>query len=87
MNKTLNKSQISTAIIGLARRELKKPINSNSINASLVLELGADSLDIVELIMAIEKEFAINFPDSANKNLNTVEDIINITINLLEKSN
>lgn len=44
---------------------------------SLVNDLGADSLDSVELIMSIEQKFDINIPEEAAENIKTVGDIIN----------
>lgn len=44
---------------------------------SLVVdELGADSLDIVELIMAFSDEFGIDIPDEEAQNISTVKDIV-----------
>lgn len=40
-------------------------------------ELEADSLDIVELIMAFEEEFEIDFPDEEAEKIKTVEDVVN----------
>lgn len=40
--------------------------------ARLLEDLGADSLDVVELIMAIEEEFSIEIPDEDAENLTTV---------------
>ena len=45
--------------------------------ASIIKDLGADSLDIVELIMAIEEEFGIEIPDENAEKIGTVQDIIN----------
>ena len=45
-------------------------------SSNLSDDLGADSLDIVELIMAIETEFDIEIPDQIIENTKTVEDII-----------
>ena len=44
--------------------------------ASFVNDLGADSLDIVEFVMAVEKEFKISIPDEAAIQLVTVGDAI-----------
>ena len=46
-------------------------------NASFVDDLGADSLDVVELIMAFEEEFGIEIPDEDVMNFKTVNDIVN----------
>ena len=44
--------------------------------ASFVDDLGADSLDIVELVMAFEEEFGIEIPDDAAEKIATVGDAI-----------
>jgi len=44
--------------------------------ASFTNDLGADSLDTVELIMEFEKEFNINIPDDQAEKINTVGDAI-----------
>ena len=43
-------------------------------NASFVDDLGADSLDIVELVMAFEEAFDIEIPDEAAEKIRTVKD-------------
>lgn len=44
--------------------------------ASFVDDLGADSLDTVELVMAFEEEFGIEIPDDAAEKISTVKDAI-----------
>ncbi len=46
-------------------------------SASFIDDLGADSLDTVELVMAFEEEFGIEIPDDAAENILTVGDAIN----------
>ncbi|MEA2022333.1 MAG: acyl carrier protein [Candidatus Caldatribacteriota bacterium] len=48
-----------------------------SIDSSFVDDLGADSLDIVELIMAFEEEFDIEIPDEDAEKIKTVGDAVN----------
>jgi acyl carrier protein len=43
-------------------------------NASFIDDLGADSLDTVELVMAFEEEFDIEIPDDAAEKIQTVKD-------------
>ena len=43
-------------------------------DASFIDDLGADSLDIVELVMAFEEEFGVEIPDDAAEKINTVGD-------------
>lgn len=45
-------------------------------DASFVDDLGADSLDIVELVMALEEEFGISIPDEEAENIKTVGDAV-----------
>ena len=51
--------------------------------ASFVEDLGADSLDIVELIMGIEEEFDIEIPDEDAEKLTTVGEAMNYTLSKL----
>jgi acyl carrier protein len=44
--------------------------------ASFIEDLGADSLDIVELVMAFEEEFGVEVPDEDAEKLQTVGDVI-----------
>lgn len=45
--------------------------------AKFIEDLGADSLDIVELVMAMEEAFGIDIPDEEAENIRTVEDAMN----------
>ncbi|TCL58301.1 acyl carrier protein [Hydrogenispora ethanolica] len=48
-----------------------------SEQASFVDDLGADSLDIVELVMALEEEFDLEIPDEDAEKITTVGDAVN----------
>lgn len=54
-------------------------INPNKINpnADFGRELGADSLDVVELVMAIEDEFELDIDDKIASTITTVQDALN----------
>ncbi|MEJ2588341.1 MAG: acyl carrier protein [Deltaproteobacteria bacterium] len=52
--------------------------------ASFVDDLGADSLDQVELIMAMEEEFDVSIPDEDAEKIATVQDAINYVKNATE---
>ena len=45
--------------------------------ASFIEDLGADSLDIVDLVMALEEEFGIDIPDEEAQNIKAVGDAVN----------
>ncbi|MDE0594211.1 MAG: acyl carrier protein [Akkermansiaceae bacterium] len=53
-------------------------VNADQVTpeAKMIEDLGADSLDAVELVMAIEEEFGIEIPDEAAEKLSAVGDII-----------
>lgn len=56
----------------------KLGVDATEVNegANFTQDLGADSLDTVELIMDFEKEFGISIPDDEAKNIQTVGDAI-----------
>ncbi len=47
-----------------------------TMEASFIDDLGADSLDIVELIMALEEEFDLEIPDTDAEKIVTVSDVV-----------
>ena len=53
-------------------------VDAEKVNdkASFIDDLGADSLDIVELVMAFEEEFGVEIPDDAAEKITTVKDAI-----------
>lgn len=63
-------------VIKLVVEQLDADSNSISLEDSFMDDLGADSLDTVELIMAFEEEFDIEIPDEDAENIRTVGDVI-----------
>ena len=57
-------------------KELKLDPSKVTMDANLETDLGADSLDAVEVIMALEDEFDLEFSDDAATNIKTVGDIV-----------
>ena len=47
-----------------------------TMEASIVDDLGADSLDLVDLVMSLEEEFDVEIPDEQVENIKTVGDIV-----------
>jgi len=63
-------------VIKLIVEQLDADSNSISLEDSFMDDLGADSLDTVELIMAFEEEFDIEIPDEDAENIRTVGNVI-----------
>jgi acyl carrier protein len=62
--------------------ELGVEANEVTLEANINDDLGADSLDAVELIMALEDEFEIKVSDEAAQNFKTVQEIVEFIENL-----
>jgi len=58
-------------------KELEVEVKQLTSEAKFIEDLGADSLDIVELVMALEEEFGIDIPDEDADKLKTVGDAMN----------
>lgn len=50
--------------------------DSIELNSKLAEDLGADSLDAIDIVMTIEDQYAIEVPDENIENMKTVEDIV-----------
>lgn len=47
-----------------------------TMEASIIDDLGADSLDVVDLVMSLEEEFDVEIPDEEVENIKTIGDIV-----------
>jgi acyl carrier protein len=70
-------SDVADKIKKIICEQLDVPEEDVVPEASFVDDLGADSLDQVELIMAMEEEFDVSIPDEDAENIGTVQDAIN----------
>ena len=64
-------------VIGILAEELDLDTEEIKAESSLQEDLGADSLDVVEIVMALEDEFDIEIPDEETGNIKRVQDIVN----------
>lgn len=71
-----NKEQIFEKMKAIVVDQLGVEEAEVTMEANFIEDLGADSLDIVELIMALEEEFEIEVPDEDAEKLTTVESAI-----------
>ena len=69
-------SEVNARVKEIIANELGVEIEKVTEDASFVDDLGADSLDTVELVMAFEEEFEIEIPDEDAEQMQTVGDAI-----------
>jgi acyl carrier protein len=69
-------------IVKLIAEKLNKKVDEVKMESRLVEDLGADSLDVVELVMSFEDEFGITLPDEDVAKLKTIKDIVDYISNL-----
>jgi len=69
-------SDVSERVKKIVVEHLGADESKVSDNASFIDDLGADSLDTVELVMAFEEEFGCEIPDDAAEKILTVKDAI-----------
>ncbi len=69
-------SDVSERVKKIVVEHLGVEAASVTPEASFIDDLGADSLDIVELVMAFEEEFGVEIPDDAAEKISTVGDAV-----------
>lgn len=78
--KTGRQTEIEVKVKQIIADKLDTDISKVIDSANFAMDLNADSLDTVELIMEIEKEFNITIPDEATQRIATVEDLTNCVL-------
>ena len=68
---------ISEKLKQIVAAQLKIEADSIEDSTDIVDDLGADSLDIVEILMVIEEQFGVTIPDEEVEQLITVQDVAN----------
>jgi acyl carrier protein len=71
----MDKSQMQSKVIDIIANQLGVEKEVITQEANVVDDLGADSLDVVELVMALEEAFDLEIPDEDAENIRTVKDI------------
>ena len=72
----MNQEEIFEKVKKIIVEQLGVAETSVTMEASFIDDLGADSLDIVELIMALEEEFDMEIPDEDAESFVTVGDVV-----------
>ncbi|NWF53337.1 MAG: acyl carrier protein [Syntrophaceae bacterium] len=68
---------VEKRVIEIIVEQLKVSPEEVTLEASFIDDLGADSLDLVELIMAMEEEFSLEISDEDAEKIQTVQDAVN----------
>lgn len=69
-------ADIEAKVKAAVAEQLGKNVDEISTDASFMEDLGADSLDLVELVMSFENDFGITIPDEDSAELTTVQKAI-----------
>ena len=72
----MNQEEVFEKVKGIIVEQLGVAEDTVTLEASFIDDLGADSLDIVELIMALEEEFDLEIPDADAEKVVTVNDVV-----------
>ncbi len=68
---------VERRVIEIIVEQLGVSAEEVTLEASFIDDLGADSLDLVELIMAMEEEFELEISDEDAEKIQTVQDVVN----------
>ena len=69
----MSQDDIFTRVQKIVKEQLEVELSKVTPEANFATDLGADSLDTVELVMALEEEFDIEIPDEAAEKITTVQ--------------
>ena len=78
-------NEIETRVKKIVVEQLGVKEEEVTVDASFVDDLGADSLDTVELVMALEEEFETEIPDEDAEKIVTIKDAVSYIVSRMEK--
>ena len=81
----MNTSEIEARVKKIVIEQLGVKEEEVTNDASFVDDLGADSLDTVELVMALEEEFETEIPDEEAEKIVTIKDAVKYIVSNMEK--
>lgn len=76
--------EIKNRIVEIIANQLGIEEEDVTAEASVIDDLGADSLDVVELVMALEEEFDLEIPDEEAEKITNVQNIFDYMANALQ---
>ena len=71
-----NMEEIQAKVVKIISEQLGKDESEISMSSNFIEDLDADSLDTVELVMALEEEFEVDIPDEAAEKITTVQSAV-----------
>ncbi|EKF49236.1 acyl carrier protein, partial [Thermosipho africanus H17ap60334] len=74
----MERAELFRQVSKILAEKLNIPIEDIDESSNIIDDLGADSLDVVDLVMILEDEYGIRIEDDELENISTVEDVINI---------
>lgn len=79
-----NRELVETQIKQVVSEQLGVEISTIQEDSQFTQDLGADSLDLVELIMALEEKFEMSIPDESVEKIKTVNDVVDYIVQNLK---
>lgn len=73
--------KVEETVIGIVAEQLNKKKEEIKLSSSFVADLGADSLDTVELVMALEEAFQMEIPDEEAEKIQTIQNAVDYIVN------
>lgn len=76
----MDAKKIEETVIGMVAEQLNLKKEEVKATSSFVEDLGADSLDTVELVMALEEEFQMEIPDEEAEKIQTIQHAVDYIV-------
>ena len=83
---SLSTEEITQKVKKIIAEQLDKSLEEINEEASFLNDLGADSLDVVEMIMLLEEEFDTDISDEEAENIQTVKEAIDYIVTRLQEA-
>jgi acyl carrier protein len=74
----INNEALATEVINDLSKILRKEIDPLKLNANLVEDYGADSMDIVDIVDSLEVKYGLTIPNEQIPNIKTIQDILQL---------